>query len=222
MAQDITGSIDQSLLVDFTQADAGDVKTPLNNFITVINNMLNGAQAFDQELLNGLASAPSNPASGDGMLYYDSVSKVIKVLDSSGNNRMRIAGIIQENSTQSIPDITATVATYSTETLDTDGMATLGTNNDRLTIRTAGLYALFGRSQFAGSASGTQRRLRLLKNTASIEVNADGPLGASGKWMQIMGFSSLAVNDYIQLEAYQDTGGALNVQFTILIAVRLG
>lgn len=50
MAQDITSSIDQSGIVDGATIDAADVTTALNNFITVINAMLNGGQAFDRML----------------------------------------------------------------------------------------------------------------------------------------------------------------------------
>jgi hypothetical protein len=50
MAQDITSSIDQSLMVDGTTANVADVTTPLNNFITVINALLNGTQAIDRLL----------------------------------------------------------------------------------------------------------------------------------------------------------------------------
>jgi hypothetical protein len=56
MPQDITGSIDLSAIVDTEQIDAADVTTPLNNFITVINAMLNGTQEFDAIDMNGVVS----------------------------------------------------------------------------------------------------------------------------------------------------------------------
>ena len=56
MAQDITGQIDLSAIVDTDQIDAADVTTPLNNFITVINAILNGTQEFDALDMNGVVS----------------------------------------------------------------------------------------------------------------------------------------------------------------------
>jgi len=56
MAQDITGSIDISAIVDTNQIDAADVTTPINNLITVINAMLNGTQEFDALDMNGVVS----------------------------------------------------------------------------------------------------------------------------------------------------------------------
>lgn len=53
---DITSQIDLSAIVDTDQIDAADVTTPLNNFITVINNMLNGVQQFDALDMNGVVS----------------------------------------------------------------------------------------------------------------------------------------------------------------------
>ncbi len=56
MAQDITSQIDLSAIVDTEQIDAADVTTPMNNFITVINAMLNGTQEFDALDMNGVVS----------------------------------------------------------------------------------------------------------------------------------------------------------------------
>lgn len=68
MAQDITASIDSSAILDGQTANDADVLTAINNFITVINAMLNGGQAFDRMLFeaaetltiaSGVLSAPT-------------------------------------------------------------------------------------------------------------------------------------------------------------------
>jgi hypothetical protein len=48
---DITSLVDLSLLVDGQTRHAADVTTPLNNLIDIINDMLNGDQAFDEAAL---------------------------------------------------------------------------------------------------------------------------------------------------------------------------
>lgn len=47
MSQDVSSSVDRSALVALQAANASDVKTPLDNLVTLINNILNGSQAFD-------------------------------------------------------------------------------------------------------------------------------------------------------------------------------
>jgi hypothetical protein len=44
---DISGSVNLSLIVQGATADASDVTIPLNNLITVINDILNGNETFD-------------------------------------------------------------------------------------------------------------------------------------------------------------------------------
>lgn len=56
MAQDVSGSVDLSAIVDTEQIDAADVTVPFNNLITIINAILNGAQEFDAIDMNGVVS----------------------------------------------------------------------------------------------------------------------------------------------------------------------
>ena len=225
MAQDISGLIDLSQLVNGQQADAGDVSTPFNNLIDVVNDILNGAQAFDASLLNGLGSAPSNPASGDGILWYDSALKVLKVLDANGNNRTAIAGVASRNTNQSVADLTTTSVIFDTEDTDTDGMIDLATNNTRITVVTDGFYWLFGQVRFATSAGGSFRRAEFLKNgTDVLYTLLTGFLGAAGtsSFVQVAGPADLVAGDYIELRARHDNGSALNINVSILALIRLG
>lgn len=59
---DISGSIDTSALQDGQVMDAADVLDPIEDLIGVVNNLLNGAQAFDQ--INFSAATELTIASG--------------------------------------------------------------------------------------------------------------------------------------------------------------
>lgn len=53
MPQDVTSQVDVSYLVDATQADANDVKIPVQDLIGVINDILNGVQQHELITLVG-------------------------------------------------------------------------------------------------------------------------------------------------------------------------
>ena len=82
MAIDIASQIDQTLIVDAATANAADVTTPLGNFVTVWNNVLNGIQAAEAVLLYGLTTVPSSAPVGYAKLYVRSDS--LKILSDSG------------------------------------------------------------------------------------------------------------------------------------------
>ena len=85
----------------------------------------------------------------------------------------------------------------------------------RLTCQIAGLYVAFGHVGFAASASGTQRQINIMLNGSTYIARASEQLeagGSSGNVHRLIVATlwRFAVADYIELQAYQDTGGALN------------
>jgi len=73
MTIDITSLITLTLLNNGLPGDQTAFKTPHNNFITVINNILNGAQAFDKQLLTAQTEVT---ISSDAMTATQSVHTV--------------------------------------------------------------------------------------------------------------------------------------------------
>lgn len=69
-----------------TAVGAADVTIPDNENLTHINNILNGAQAFEQQLFTQIAT-PANPASTNFKIYVKSDGKVY-VLNSSGTETL--------------------------------------------------------------------------------------------------------------------------------------
>jgi hypothetical protein len=124
------------------------------------------------------------------------------------------AGTRVVNSTdQSISNATQTTLTWNTETFDTDAFHSTSSNTGRITIPAgkAGYYRLSANLTFAKNATG-ERFLILMKNGTKVNQQSYGNFG-SGAYIS-MSFTDviyLAVADYVELQTYQDSGGALSI-----------
>jgi hypothetical protein len=127
-----------------------------------------------------------------------------------------------------------TNATWTTQALNSEDFDQAGnasdtqhdtvTNNSRLTCRYAGVYQISAQGSFAATAGGTTRQCRLFLNNATVI----GPGSLAAPSATVFGHVTaatlykLAVNDYVEFQAYQDSGGALNFTTSFLCMVRVG
>lgn len=85
----------------------------------------------------------------------------------------------------------------------------------RLTCRTAGLYDLLGMVRFASNTTGTRQlkfRVTLAAGgTLLVASVIDEASGSGSHDMVLPGQWRLAVNDYVELLALQNSGGSLDV-----------
>lgn len=131
--------------------------------------------------------------------------------------------------TQSINTATATTLSFEEEIYDTSGFHNNSTNNSRITIPAGlgGNYLFNCQLAFATAGAG-QRVGYLVKNNSGFEVLNVAPGNAS--FLSNTNFSfSLPLNagDYVELQAYQDSGSSLQVlggavYYTFFQAVYLG
>lgn len=107
-----------------------------------------------------------------------------------------------------------TTLTFDSESYDLNGMHSTSSNTSRLTAQRAGVYSIFGSIRFATSSSGTLRGVRIVVNgSVIIALDLRPPNGAASTVnITIASCYKLAVNDYVELQVYQDTGGNLNVE----------
>ena len=124
--------------------------------------------------------------------------------------------ILQMNQTvaQSIPNTTWTAITFTAEVIDRDNAHSTTVNTSRLTAQTAGWYFISGRVQFAANATG-QRLSGWTINGTQISTNRYPTITIASIPATALADSRLiylSVNDYLELVAYQDSGGALNTQ----------
>jgi hypothetical protein len=124
---------------------------------------------------------------------------------------------LRKTANQSLSNNTNTAVTFDVENLDTNGFHDNSTNNSRITIPTGlgGKYLFNLTGRFAINSSG-------MRNIA-IDINGSG---GTGNLVRVPGWNglsiisaslilNLAAGDYVQFIAYQDSGGALDLQFGV-------
>jgi hypothetical protein len=115
------------------------------------------------------------------------------------------------NAAQAVATATWTSLALNSELFDNDTIHDLVTNNSRLTCKTAGVYVITGTVSIAASAAGTLRGIRIFLNGVTPLDTVLLPLVVNTSLIiNVSGIYNLALNDYVELQMYQDTGGALN------------
>jgi hypothetical protein len=119
-----------------------------------------------------------------------------------------------QSTAQSLANNVYVPLTFTSETIDRDNGHSNITNTSRYTAQTAGYYLFNGVIQYASNVTGARRAL--------WQVNGTAPTGGGGFFQTsstlIAGTASvvappffyyLAVGDYVELNAFQNSGGAL-------------
>jgi len=133
----------------------------------------------------------------------------------SAQPRQRTAVRVTRSTPQSIPNGAATAISYDSARYDVGGPHWSAANPTRLTCVVPGTYAISGNVTFHNSANGAFRLV-------FINLNGANRLADTGMSAQASAFSpdvrvsintlaTLNVGDYVELQAYQDCGGALNI-----------
>ena len=120
---------------------------------------------------------------------------------------------LTKTANQSTSNATATAITFDSELKDTDAFHSTSSNTSRITIPTgkAGMYLITGQINWASNATGV-RDGAIYKNGV-VMTQAFVQPATNGAWSasSVSQIQELAVGDYIELFAYQTSGGALNI-----------
>jgi hypothetical protein len=125
-------------------------------------------------------------------------------------NSMARAYLITTN--QTISNNTRTILLLNAEEFDTDTIHDTVTNSGRLTAKLAGKYIASASVRWASNATGD--RLISIKKNGTTLVSENGNDSVDGNGVLITGspvIVSLAANDYLEVEVFQDSGGNLDV-----------
>jgi len=121
---------------------------------------------------------------------------------------------VYHNVSQNIPNITWTILAFNSEKWDTDAMHDLVTNNERITCKVAGKYLCEGVARFSANATGA-RHVGIRKNGswsdsayAVLPAVSDQPIR-----VLVSIVCELAVNDYITMSVYQNSGATLTTDY---------
>lgn len=122
---------------------------------------------------------------------------------------------VKTSANTSIANTTFTLLGFDTEDYDKpdNTIHDTATNNSRLTVQVPGRYLPVAAIQFAASAAGSVRIARVKKNGVSDVSSNVPPAGAGQATALLCSFPpyDLVKGDYMEVEVFQDSGGALNV-----------
>lgn len=118
---------------------------------------------------------------------------------------------VYRGSAKSIANNTETLIDFDNEIFDTDGFHSNSVDNTRLTVPSGkgGYYLIIATLPWASNANG-ERQIILNKNGSDNLLFITTP-GAQATTNPVSVIRNLSAGDYIELEAYQTSGGNLNV-----------
>ena len=131
---------------------------------------------------------------------------------------------VYDSANQSVANLTEVTLTFDMEAFDTDGIHDTSTNSSRLTCKTAGKYLIWFHG---GWSNGTAlRAFYLIKNGAATSVANTQVLWyldtSKQSWEEIFTVLDLAVNDYMEVVVYQESGGSLTIIANDPLSPRFG
>ncbi len=141
----------------------------------------------------------------------------LEATEDAANKRVNIslgapAVRVYNSGNVSIPDSAETAVTWDSEDFDTDAMHSVASNTNRLTAPIAGKYIIMATIGWAANATGLRNVIIKYNGTTHIADVDDNPPGAVAFRQFIVAPYHLAAADYVECMAWQNSGGALNVE----------
>ena len=118
---------------------------------------------------------------------------------------------VYHSANQSLTSGVAAVLAFGAERYDTDTLHDTAVNNSRITMVTPGKYRFGASVEYEANATGVRLVHVLLNGTTAIATETEAAAGAAASRLTISGEYAFAAGDYLQLQVYQDSGGALSV-----------
>lgn len=119
---------------------------------------------------------------------------------------------VYNNANQNVNDTTWTKLAFNSERFDTDTIHDNSTNNSRLTCNTAGKYLIIGNVTWDNNTTNS-RYLSILLNNGTFLTNNHFSAAIANVDQSVSIIYDLAVNDYVELQVYQDSGGTRTVNY---------
>jgi hypothetical protein len=185
--------------------------------VTITNDMATTITAAGDIVVGtGSGTYDNLPIGTTGqVLTVDTTVSPYKVKWATAASASNFVGcFLTKSSNQSISNATLTAITFDVEELDTDAFHSTSSNTSRITIPSGkgGKYLITGQVKFANNATGV-RLFKIIKNNSGDGHDFEIPTSSVSGSFAITQSSilNLAVGDYIEIFAYQSSGGSLNV-----------
>jgi len=123
--------------------------------------------------------------------------------------------LVEDSGAQAIANTTITKLSFGSETFDSDNAFA----SDKFTVPSgkAGKYFFYASWQTATSTNFNEQRIYIYKNGTAIDPNIQGYHDHYGS-IQISKLVDLAVSDYIEVYAYQNSGGSIDTLGTSIFS----
>lgn len=143
---------------------------------------------------------------------YDNFAAMATGTDANAPKIYNAAAIVTRTANQSIPNATYTPISFDSQHFVNWSMHQIGTNPTRITIKVPGRHIIIGRAIFATNGTGVRAMRVVLNGTTFIghAQDVDASVDSAGKLMMVCD-RNFSVDDYIELEVYQSSGGSLNL-----------
>lgn len=146
------------------------------------------------------------------ILQYDAAADVYRMIYKAQGATVALGARVFNSTTISVSNNTDTTLTFDSERWDTDGIHSTSSNTGRLTCVNRGKYLITGSVMFASNATGLRELYIYLNGTTGIAIQKIPAVSGTDSAVNISTVYDLAVNDYVELVAFQNSGGSLNVQ----------
>lgn len=157
-------------------------------------------------------AAPSTPSSGKSRLYPKS-NQLWYVKDDGGQEypAIHFRARVYNTAAQSIADSVTTTITFDSERSDVGAFHSTSSNTSRLTIPVAGTYACGVALRFASNATGYRLAGIVLNGATTIVRDVRTTVNGLQTSVAAATLYDFAAADYIEVQVFQNSGGALNV-----------
>jgi hypothetical protein len=210
-----------------TEPESESVKgRSFNKFITDLNSYHSRLFQIFQEILVILTAGstqakqitllpqeqPAMSQPSNGILTFD---QTLKRFQASENTRKYFDAFPREgcrafNSVNfAIPNNAPTAVTFDSNRFDPFSMHSTTVNTSRITIVRAGRYNLGGCVEFANAGAGYRELGLRLNGVTLLSAQAVPQVGAATR-VNVNTDYEFALNDYIELMAFQNSGGPIN------------
>jgi len=102
---------------------------------------------------------------------------------------------------------------FDSEEYDTDTMHDTSTNNNRITIKTAGKYIFHFYCRWADNGTGVRVAFMMINaSTVLAQTITPGNEGGQRGHINLIGMGDFSIDDYVEVQVRQNSGGSLNIE----------
>lgn len=148
------------------------------------------------------------PDDGTGDALRTALSKINDNFDELYTD---VSARVTHTTSQSLANSAYTTLVFDTETFDSGGLHDPTTNSARFTSNDGGLFVISGTCEISANATG-RRILRIMQGVTERARQTVMAITTSGGTtvLNVTTVMRLAAAEYVTLEVFQDSGGALN------------